>query len=225
MRKQYKSGQVATELVCQYEVVRCHTPLVPTPRLGWITAIAGLLLLASVLVLFFQVQGFLSHLETRLAVEAHGDARLHAINQHVEVLQGKFNALLAESVEVRLKALEQSVANGRIGGDDLRNFETLKNDLKLLENYTEKSGGNLTDYAPQEHPRFQAMPSTQKVWRPEELRSEFLQLQNLFYLCLAVLALSFLMVTGYWFWQRHRFRRLESPAAHPLLARPVPGRR
>lgn len=224
MQKQYKSQRAATELLCHYEIA--ERSLVPTRRMGAVAAIAVFLLLASVLVLFLQVQGFLNHLETKLAAESHGDPRLHAITQQVEALQGKFSAVLAESVEIRLKTLEQNIANGKAGPDDLKTFESLKSDLKLLENYAGRTGNTLGfDYARQEHPRYRAVVESQHVWRNDELHSALLELKNVFYACLGTLAMSLLMLGGYWLWQRGRIRRLEAPALPPLLVRQTSGSR
>jgi hypothetical protein len=218
MYERYRGKRVAAELLCRQEVARHSVPVAQGRRISIFAAMASCLLLALVLVLFFQVRGFLAHLETRLAVESGGNTRIHAIGQHMEALQGKFNALLAESVEMRLKTLEKSVETGKVGAVDLRTFEVLKNDLELLENYAVRSGALGFDYAQQEHSRFRAVPETKPIVRNDELMNEILALRSLFYLCLATLGLSVVIAGGYWLHQRKKVRWLESMAAHrPML--------
>jgi hypothetical protein len=217
MYERYRGKRVATELLCRQEVARRSVPAAQGRRISIFAAMASCLLIALVLVLFLQVRGFLTHLEARLAVESGGNTRIHAISEHMEALQGKFNALLAESVEMRLKTLEKSVETGKVGVDDLRTFETLKDDLKLLENYAVRSGALSFDYAQQEHSRFRAIPETKPIVRNDELMNEILALRRLFYLCLTALVLSVVIVGGYWLSQRRKARWLESMGTHQIM--------
>ncbi len=212
---------MAVDRLRQRGMVRQALPATRSRGTGILAALACCLLLASVLILFFQVRGFLGHLETRLSAESGGDNRLRAINQHMEALQGKFNALLAESVELRLKTLEKNVESGKVVADDLRTFESLRIDLKALESYAQSSGAMGLDYARQEHGRYQALATQQPVLRNDELKGELAELKTLFYGCLAVFAVALLAMASYWSSQRRTIRRLETLAAPPpMLASP-----
>jgi hypothetical protein len=222
MHEHYRGERVATELLRQHGAIRQNLPAPQGRGIGLFAAVAGCLLLASILILFLQVQGFLGHLEAKLAAETSGGNRLHALNQHMEALQGKFSALLADSVEVRLKALEQSVETGKVGADDLRIFESLKNDLQALQSYAQRSGATGLDYARLEHDRYRAVAASAPTPRGNELQSELLELKTLFYGCLAVLAVALLALYSYWSSQRRNLRRLELLATLPMLAGPPP---
>jgi hypothetical protein len=180
---------------------------------------AVIVLLAAALLLLFQARGFLDHFETRLAAQAGGDARLQAMGQHMEALRGKFNGLLAESIETRLKALEKNIDAGKVGSDDLRAFEELQKDLKLLENYAGRGEAMSFDYAQRDHSRFRPLPDTKPVVRNDELMSEVLELKNLLYFCAAgLLAMGGAAVVGcYWIAQRGNGRYLGLSAEHSRL--------
>jgi hypothetical protein len=195
--------RLATALICQTGVARRPVVTRATGRAASaVLVFAACLLLASALMLFFQVRSFLGHIETKLVSESGGDPRLRAIGLQMEALRGKFHGLLAESVEVRLKSLEKNVEAGKITADDLRAFEELQKDLKLLESYAGAGGTTALDYSEREHSRFRAIPEAGPV-RNEQLLSEMVEVKTLFYLCLAGIATGTLMMMGY-YWMRHR---------------------
>lgn len=227
MHEHKRGGRAATGLARHEGHPRQVLPVPSRRGPGIFAAFAACLLLASVLILFLQVQGFLGQLEARLAVENGGDRRLHALNQHMEALQVRFNALLAESVEVRMKDLERNIDAGKVGTADLQVFESLKNDLKTLESYAQRTGALGFDYPQREHSRYQAVatvaPAAAVAATPasnQALRSEVLEIRQLLYSLLAALALALLAGVNYWLNQRRNIRRLTLLVAPPLLAAP-----
>lgn len=187
-----------------------------------IAAVTACLLLTLVLVLFFQVQDFLGRIETQLAVEPGADPRLRAIGLQMETLRGRFNGLLAESIEMRLKSLEKSVEAGKVTADDLRQFEELQRDLRLLETYAGTPEAAKLDYAEREHSRYRPAPTSQ-AGRNEPLINEVLEIKLLVNACLVSIALSVLILVGY-YWKRHRaeVRYLRGMAGQvPMLVRDV----
>lgn len=201
MYDRYQSERLATELICQPEDARCPVPKPSRRSSSAILIFAACLLLASALMLFFQVRSFLGHIETKLVSESGGGARLRAMGLQMEALRGKFHGLLADSVEVRLRTLEKSVETGKISGDDLRAFEELQRDIKLLESYAVTAGTMGLDYAEREHSRFRPIPEARSTHN-EQLMSEMVEVKTLFYFCLAGMATGTLMM-GY-YWLRHR---------------------
>jgi len=172
-----------------------------------------------VLVLF----DFSTRLESTLVSPSEGHARIKAINQQMEALQGKFGVLLAESVEMRLKALQRNIEIGKVSSADIEAFEQLKNDLALLEGYAERASANAFDDTQVEHSRFHRLPDS-KVIRNEELMDEVLQVKNLLYFCAASLATTTVLISGYWIRQRSRACRIHSEvAAVPMLAKRAGG--
>ncbi|SMF96191.1 hypothetical protein SAMN02949497_3581 [Methylomagnum ishizawai] len=227
MYEQYRGKRVVANRSGQRGLVRQALPVPQRRASGIFAALAAGVLLAAVLVLFLQVQGFVNHLEAQWAADTGGDTRLRALNQHMEALQTKFNALLADSVEVRLKALEKSVESGKVALEDLRAFESLKNDLQTLEAYTERAGTTLgLDSARQEHGRYQPMAAGQAAaLHKTDLKGELAELKTLFYGCLAALAVALLALARYWANQRRAIRQLELLATLPMLAGPPPSDR
>ena len=191
-------------------------------RLAGAAAVLALLLAALV---WGRSHQFLTHLETRLSAEAGGTARLQAMTRQMENLRGKFNGLLAESIEARLKALEKSLETGRIGADELRSFEELQKDLGLLEHSARRGEALGLDYAQREHARFRPVPDGTPVVRNEELLSEVLELKSLLYLCAAGLLATggATMIGCCWIAGRGKTRYLGAPNKRgPLLSPPTP---
>lgn len=168
----------------------------------------------------FAVLLYLStRLETRIAGPTEGDARIKALNQQVEALQRKFGALLVESVEMRLKALQSKIEEGMVSSADIAAFEQLKNDLTLLQGYAEAGGADAFDGTAIEHARFRRLPGSEAA-RNQELVDEVLHVKNLLYFCAASLATTTVLISGYWLRQRSRVYRLYSEtAAVPMLAK------
>jgi biopolymer transport protein ExbB/TolQ len=224
MYERYQGERATTQVLCHPELAERPVPRVPVRAPGLFPVLAACLLLASVLVLFFQVRGFLDHVESRLVSEsASGNLRLRAMGQQMEALRGKFHGLLAESVEMRLKSLEKIVESGKVSADDLRAFEELQKDLKALENYAGMPGAVGLDYPVQEHSRFRPMAPPQAA-PSSQLMAEVVELKTLFYFCLAGLAAGTLALVIYYWVRRRRYARYIRDLAEtlPLLPRQSP---
>jgi len=63
------------------------------------------------------------------------------MNQQMDSLRGKLNNILADSVEIRIKSLEKSIAEGKVSAGDVETFQSLQNDLRTLEDYAFFGGG------------------------------------------------------------------------------------
>lgn len=160
-----------------------------------------------------------NRLETRIAGSTEGEVRIKAINQQVEALQHRFGALLAESVEMRLKALQSKMEKGMVSSADMAAFEQLKNDLMLLQGYADAGGADALDGTAIEHARFRRLPDSGTV-RNQELMDEVLHVKNLLYFCAASLATTAVLISGYWLGQRSRLHRIGSEIASvPMLAK------
>lgn len=149
-----------------------------------------------------------------------GGERLRAMGLQMDILRDRLHGLMADSVEIRLKSLERSIAAGKVNGDDLMVFQTLQNDLKTLESYERASGSPGLESALREHPRYQAAGlATSGVLVNSDLLSEISRLRMLLYVCVTgLLAAGGAMAGRYWISSR-RHSALNNPAAGgpPLL--------
>ena len=191
----------------------------PVARPRALALLAGFLLLVLVLVLFFQINAFLSGLEARLAIGSGGEARLSAMSQQMDSLKGKLNGLLADSVEIRLKTLEKNVSAGKVSADDLDAFHSLQRDLNLLEDYALAAGSAVLDYDRNEHPRFQPLAGSASAVLPSnhELVNEIARLKGLFYLCLTGLATGTGLLTIRYFRGKGRSLPAAASSGKPRL--------
>jgi hypothetical protein len=182
------------------------------------------ILFALVVLLFFQVQGFIGNVETKRA-EAGSDARLRAMDQQMQALRGQFNGLLAESIENRLRLLQKSVDSGKASADDLRVFAELQRDLALLESYAGR-GTPVPAAESFEHMRYQPLVTAPppRVVRNDQLLDEVRQLKLLFVVSATGIALvALVLAVLYALRQRRGLRTLEAPLhAVPGLEPPDP---
>lgn len=168
----------------------------------------GMLLLS--MYLLFHAGLFFKHFEDKLRAESGDTAKIRIYNQQLASLQERMTGFIAGSVEAKLRTLEHSVASGTVGAQEIRMFEELRNELKLLETYSAGRSGNLTDQARLDHPRLQASPDFAAPDPNGELLREILQLKVLFYFSIASCSLVGAMVCAYW-WQHSRVKRLQAP--------------
>jgi hypothetical protein len=210
--RRHQRKATATDIVRPTALAVRPQPLLARSRSPLLAAAAVGILLALALLLYFQVNGFIAGLETRQAA-VPGDARLAAMGQQMEVLRGKFNGLLAESVESRLRLLQRNVEAGKASPEDLRAFAELQHDLALLETYASR-GAPIPDPATLEHARYQplAAASAPRMVRNEELLVEVRQLKVLLYSCAAILAAGCLLLALYGLGRRRLERTLEYTA-------------
>jgi hypothetical protein len=192
---------------------RLREPLFEIPsrsgRAFAMVILVGLVLLG--MYLLFHAGLFFKRFEDQLRAESGDATRIRMYNAQLESLQDRMTGFIAGSVEAKLKALENSVASGTVGAQEIRMFEELKNELKLLETYSAGRSGNLTDQARLDHPRFQAVGGIGQPASHGELLREVLRLKILLYFSIASCGLVGAMVCGYWWQQHSRFKRLQAP--------------
>jgi len=196
-----------------------------TPRL--LTILAALLLLAAVIFLFFQINVLLADVEYRLNSDASGEGRLRSMNQQMDSLRGKLNNILADSVEIRIKSLEKSIAEGKVSAGDVETFQSLQNDLRTLEDYAFFGGAPLLEEGRLEHPRYQAMGvARMPALSNQAMMAEVARLRQLFYLCLTGLVLGTgVLATRYAWLKRRNPRMLAAPPPKQALLAKVRGSR
>lgn len=189
---------------------------------GMSVIVVALLLFAGLISLFYQLQQDLDVLETQLIQDAGGQ-RMKLMGEQMVLLQGRLNGLMADSVEIRLKALERSLASGQVTPALLEQFEVLKNDIRSLESYADGPHARDLDQMVPDHPRFRGSASNApRVLTKAEMFQEISRLRTLLYLCLTGLfATGGVFLGRYWLMTHRASLRLPPARAPkpPLLSR------
>ncbi len=185
-----------------------HHPGLPVPvkKIHWKSILAACISLGLILILFIRVEQALDTLEAGLKPARHSsDARLQAINEQMDSLHEKFSLLLAESVEMKLKALSKDMEAGKLDPDDAHLFGELEKELQLLQQYSATRGPGQLESARLEHARFKPLaPPAATDARPEsspdatELSRQISRLRNMVYLSLTALGICLVILAGYW---------------------------
>jgi hypothetical protein len=180
-----------------------------------------LLILAAGIFLAANTQRFLASLGQPAQSESSDTAKIRRYNEKLERIQERMSAFIADSVEDRLRTLESNVSAGTVGAEEIRTVQELRNELRLLEDYSAGKSGDLTDSSRLEHTRFQTTPGSASAGAATtEILGEAVRIKYLLYFSIASCGLLGMMITGYWWQQNARMRRLAmSPQARRLLPR------
>jgi hypothetical protein len=208
MYERYHGKSAVSDCLSREPAIRRTVPPARQRPVQVFAFLAFLLLIALTVVLYLQVDGLLGRFETAASAPPARDPHIAAIDRQLDALQGKFSVLLAESVETRLKTLEKNIDGGRVNPDDLRAFEELKRDLRLLEGYADEAGVQPFDYNLVEHDRYRRLPEAGPSSRTQALLGEVSELRSLVYLCIGGVAASTLMSAGFWWRERRRARSI-----------------
>lgn len=175
----------------------------------------GLLVLAGLLTAFFELQRELDGLESQLIADQSG-ARMKAMGEQVSLLQQRLHGLMADSVEIRLRALERHLANGQITPDLMQQFEVIKNDILTLEQAASRSEAADLPLGLLDHPRYQQIRSADPPHRSRtELFQEISRLRTLLYLCLTGLVATGGVLLGRQWWLMQKPAQLPPGGARP----------
>lgn len=203
MFDRHQGKPITTRIIGNREIVERPKPISHTSSLNYLAYFSVCCLVAALLFFLFQANAYMSRMESRQVMIGES-SRLKAIDQQMEALRSKFNGLLAESVETRLRLLQKNIDSGKVGSEDLRAFGELQRDIELLENY---SGHDLPLHNPTllEHPRFQPVVSSANAGGAahDGLIIELEQLRQLLFICLSIL-LFIILALGFVAWSRRR---------------------
>ena len=193
-------------------------PDLPWQRLRWWAWALMALLMTVSLYLLLNTGMMLDRFQGKLAgIEDNDTVKIRQYNQKLEVLQERMTAFVADSVETKLKTLEQNVADGSVTDLEIKTLEELKGEVRLLEKYSAGKGGNLADPSRLDHPRFQITPGTWNENLSIDLTAEVSQMKRLLYLGIASCGFVGFLLGGFW-WQSHfRVKRLYRDIPPPKL--------
>jgi hypothetical protein len=184
------------------EISRHPALPVPVRKPGWKALLVGGCGLSLILTLFVLVEQTLDTLEAGLRPVHHSsDSRIQVLNEQMQSLHGKFSLLLAESVELKLKALSKDMEAGKLDPEDARLFSELEKELLLLEQYSATAGSGQLESGKLEHPRFKAIlpPAPAPAPQPDdELARHIKRLRHIVYFSLSALGVTLLILLGRW---------------------------
>jgi hypothetical protein len=202
------------------------SPIPDLQRRGQVLALVSLVLLLLVsAALLWNSSHLVTRFESRLT-PASGHDKIKLYGEQLASLQQRMAGFIAESVEDRLRKLEGRVAAGTVGAAEIQAFEDLRNELKLLESYAQGRELRQAELDRSDHPRYQMSPGSSVKSAESDLLGEVVELKNLTYFSIASCGFAAFLVSGYW-WQQHaRLKRLASDLGHrPLLPRSPTGPR
>ncbi|MGR8933762.1 MAG: hypothetical protein ACU837_05140 [Gammaproteobacteria bacterium] len=149
--------------------------------------------------LLFPANSLLTDLEARQrTVDVNNPAHSNpALSLEVNALKGQVVALIGVAIESKLKLLEENIRADNVTAVDLGTIQEIKNDVKILRNYSDSSVNALAEHKSDIANRA-AMLST------GQLLNEFLQLKYLIYFSIASCSLMIATVGGVWLHNRYR---------------------
>jgi len=177
-----------TEIVKVQGLIRTipsHQQLVKANRM-LMGAVVFLVLLVFILGLWFIPEPDLVEDYQKInAVNMSKQGTNPVVSAEVNALKGQLIGLLSGSIESKLSSLEASVKSGTIN-NSLGTIEDLKNDIKVLRSYSDKS------------------QQQKVVVSNQDLAKEVTHLKDLVYMTLASCGLMFVAAAGVWVKYRKR---------------------
>ena len=182
-----------TEIVKVQGLIRTipsHQQLVKANRM-LMGAVVFLVLLVFILGLWFIPEPDLVENYQKInAVNISKQGMNPVVSAEVNALKGQLIGLLSGSIESKLSSLEASVKSGTIN-NSLGTIEDLKNDIKVLRSYSDKS------------------QQQKVVVSNQDLAQEVTHLKDLVYMTLASCGLMFVAAAGVWVKFRKRLPNKE----------------
>jgi hypothetical protein len=193
--------------------------LFPSELRAWLVVAA---LLLTSLILLATARYLVGELTFAPVHESPDDARLRRYQSQLNTIKENMAAVVSDSMETRMRRLEQSVAAGTVGGPEIQALEDLSRDLHVLEKYTSGNNGNVMDAERLMHPRFRtqaaaALPGVGFDAGSDTLR-ELVRVKHLLFLSVASCSMVLALAGGYW-WRNiiHTRRLTASIQQYPAL--------
>jgi hypothetical protein len=205
MARHSRKKHLIRQSLANQSLIKPHSQPIPVKGRNWKAILVGICGLVLILFLFVHVEKALDTLEAGLKPIHHADSpRLQAINQQMESLHGRFSVLLAESVEMKLKALSRDMEQGKLTQEDAPLFSELEKELQMLQQYSANLEPDQLDSNRLEHPRFKPVPIAEESKPARDIISaQFIELRNIVYFSLSALGVTLLALLGYWIKKPH----------------------
>lgn len=205
MARHSRKKHLTPQSLANQSLIKTHSQPIPVTGRNWKAILVGICGLVLILFLFVHVEKALDTLEAGLKPVHHTDSpRLGAINQQMESLHGRFSVLLAESVEIKLKALSKDMEQGKLTPEDAPLFSELEKELQMLQQYSANLEPDQLDSNRLEHPRFKPVPMAERS-KParDTISAQFTELRNIVYFSLSAFGVTLLVLLGHWIKKPH----------------------
>lgn len=180
--------------------------------------VAGLLLVLCVSILIFTVLLAPNHpgpYETKQAVKGQ-EMKDPALYREVDLLRRQFHALITGSIESKLRRIEGSLRRGTIQAADLETLQGLKDDLKVLKNYSFLDSSQPVAAQPLPVAQ-QAGRGSSHLINNEQVLTEIAYMKNLLYVSIASCGLLFIGIGGLWLRSSFRLKQIDSKLSDSRL--------
>ena len=191
--------------------------LFPLELRAWL--VVAVLLLAS-LILLATAKYLLGAMAFPPSIESPDSVKLRRYQVQLNTIKENMATVVSDSLETRMRRLEQSVAAGTVGSQEIQALDDLSRDLHVLEKYTSGNNGNVMDTERLMHPRFRTQAEVLPDSGSDSLR-ELVRVKHLLYFSVASCSVALVLVGGYWWRNVIHVRRLGADTARRVA---LPGR-
>jgi len=173
--------------------------------------IAGLLLVLCMAITLFSILTKPNQLgQYRAKPAAKGSiVKDPVLYRQVDLLRRQSNVLLTGSIETKLRLIESSLRRGKVRAADLEMLQSLKEELKLLNNSSHLDSSGALAGQPPSVVRRTGRGSAHRI-NNEQMLTEMAYMKNLLYVSIASCGLLFVSVGGLWLHSSARLRQLDA---------------
>jgi hypothetical protein len=172
------------------------------------------------IIVFFAVpiRGILERYQEILAAEAQGMQRLPDLQKQIATLEKQLSSLTSESIDARLKTIEQAIHAGQIKPEDVATVQDLNRDLNILKTYMFRDPTELVELK-QLQKDYRDLRETQgQLIKKDDVMREINILNNLYYATTGVFGLILAVMGGFSWYTAKRPKKEDTPAQE----KPVP---
>ena len=137
--------------------------------------------------------------------------RLPELEKQIATLEKQLTALTSETIDSRLKRIEEAIRVGQIRPEDVATVQELSKELNILKTYMFRDPTELVELK-QLQKDYREVRETQKQQiSKEEAMREIAFLNNLYYATTGVFGLILAVMGGSWWVTTRRMKRQEPP--------------
>jgi len=160
------------------------------------------------------VQGILNRYEQILNAQVEGMQKIPDLQNRLTKLESELNLLTTESVDARLKNIEQSIHVGRVKPGDVASLNDLKNEFQQLKTYMFRDPGELVELKELQSNYRKLAESQNQFATKESVQTEIAGIHSIFSILYVMIGIIFTILFGSLvFANRRGAKRDEIPTA------------